>query len=604
MSTSPFVSATVSTLNTGKMIFVSDFEGCVKRSANIKGKMGNAQSSVVCSQDFFNNLDSFLDNSQKLNKVAFLGDYFDRGIHFEIVIDNIIRLYKKHNGTSINLKPKKVYIILGNRDLNKLRLRYEYLRRDDIISSSTDAKKELAKISLPSNTSNTTKQRVINKFIEQTGYYPAWYSIFPYYPNYFNGFTNDNNKRQLLTHILSKSMTAPPDIQGSNSSIFLTYFENATGNYTSNSASNSASNSRIKQKTNFDLLFNLGSIVEYDPDYKVLLSHAGGMDSFVLHKESYYTKILDKINSVNDYFEKIEIARQELMKEPIQNDRFTNVDINRNEMIRVLNLPLREFIKKPENNSINIKKINPYFFLLQALGLKADDGRNYASFVESCDHFTCKGPRVNSNNKPAFNIVGNKLNERATSHSKYIQFLNKLNKLGIKIVSAGHRPHCAPVPLIYKRTKSPIVFIANDVSNGYRPANMNTVNKVPLSFAEIKDGNVIYVGVGMIDSLTGQLININPKTNLVPLLQPFKAMIQKWELDNVPVFSDTQNAYINYKNNNQSKLTFPARKNRNLLFTPNFSPAKMVSSSAKMVSSPAKMVSSPAKMVNSTTTNS
>jgi hypothetical protein len=99
----------------GRMIFISDLEGC----AEFKPFTTFPQSREVCSEDFFNNIEMFLNEDGKNNKVAFLGDYFDGGNFFSKIIKRIILLYKKY---SEGIKNKKVYIILGNRDINKLRL--------------------------------------------------------------------------------------------------------------------------------------------------------------------------------------------------------------------------------------------------------------------------------------------------------------------------------------------------------------------------------------------------------------------------------------------------------------------------------------------------
>ena len=111
-----------STNKKSQLIFISDLEGCATKFFN------KNQSTQVCTKDFFDKIDNFLSKND-YNKVAFLGDYFDKGMDFKETIERIINLYEKHNNKILyekhNNKIKKVHIILGNRDINKLRLFHE-----------------------------------------------------------------------------------------------------------------------------------------------------------------------------------------------------------------------------------------------------------------------------------------------------------------------------------------------------------------------------------------------------------------------------------------------------------------------------------------------
>ena len=55
------------------MLLISDLEGCAEYSPS-----GVPQSTIECQLPFFNTIRIFLDTN-KNNKVAFLGDYFDKG---------------------------------------------------------------------------------------------------------------------------------------------------------------------------------------------------------------------------------------------------------------------------------------------------------------------------------------------------------------------------------------------------------------------------------------------------------------------------------------------------------------------------------------------
>ena len=482
------------------MIFISDLEGC-----NTVSMSGKPQSTIVCSKPFFDKLDNFLSGNE-YNKVAFLGDYFDKGPHFEITINKIIELYEKYNKPINNPTNKRVYIILGNRDLNKLRLKHEY----------TDFEKR-------------NKEYGTNP-INQGVLWDIWKS---YYTEYFNILKKENDstkKDDILLTILDKSMGAKPS--NIDKSIVINYFNKITSN-----------NSNLN-KVNFNKLYKYGKIVEYDQTYKVLLSHAGGMDSFFFHNEKYYENIIKTLTPKMKYFESIEKARRLLMESPKNDEIYTGNNIN--VIIDILNKPLMEYNRN--NNNMG------YYYILQALGLKPDPGKHFVSFVESCDSIGCKGPRINSNYQ--------------NNTNKYNNFLNTLKKMDIKIVSAGHKPHCAPIPLIYTREKqSEIIFIANDVSNGYRPNNIKDVSDVPLSYAEIQNNILTAVGVGMFNKTNSNIRskNITLTNNIVPSLKNYNSMIQRWELKDVPLFGEGVVKYSDTK-----KLSFDARTGNP------FSPSKII----------------------------
>jgi hypothetical protein len=331
------------------------------------------------------------------------------------------------------------------------------------------------------------------------------------------------------------------------------YFNNIFSEKNSNS-------NELLNKINFTKLFTYGLIADYDSDYKVLLSHAGGIGSFLFHTKEYYDNIIKKFtpydNNILTYFNNIEVARRELMRKPSEDVTY-KIDIENNvnnvsklkEIISIINSPLKEFL-------LDKSMSNPYFYLLQALGLKPDNvGVDmFVSFIQSCDCILCKGP-LNNNIK---NTNGKTL----YNNDYYTLFLKQLEKLDIKFVSFGHNPICAPVPLIYRRPENPnIIFIANDVSNGYRPANIESIDKIPLSYIEKSDKDKFNVGVGVFKS---NMLNSNI-SNLPESLSSFKPMIKKWELNKVPEFNKT-NKIIKYNNNNI--LTFPARISEKNPFLP------------------------------------
>ena len=500
----------------GQLIFVSDLEGCLDTSP-----AGKQQSKVVCSKDFFDKIDTFL--SKKIyNKVAFLGDYFDKGNDFIYTIKRIIELYEKYNLLN---NPKKVHIILGNRDINKLRLFYELDNKEIKIE-----KNKINSTITNQLTSSKNNKNILWKLWEN------FYKL--YFENILENKTNSLYNRFKI--ILANSMGAP---QSSNKDYLFIF------NYFKNILSNNITEDNI----NFTKLFNYGLIADYDPDYKVLLSHAGGIGSFLFHNQSYYNSIFEKFipydNNILIYFNNIEIARRELMKKPKGSDIYNGNNIY--EILQIINGPLKNFINNKDMSN---------FFLLQALGLKPDNvgGDHFVSFVQSCDCILCKGP-INNNIK---NKSG-----KTSYDEEYKLFLDKLVYLDIKFISFGHNPICTPIPLIYRRPENlNIIFIGNDVSNGYRSENINTIYKIPLSYIEKERLSNFNVGVGTFkESNNKNMLNSNI-SDLPESLKLFRPMIQKWTLSNVPEFNRT-NKSIAYTN--KDILTFPARDG-----TGNYKPAE------------------------------
>jgi hypothetical protein len=218
-------------------------------------------------------------------------------------------------------------------------------------------------------------------------------------------------------------------------------------------------------------------------------------------------------------------------------------------------------ISEGVNNKIkfnfNIYDIPNNHFILQAMGLKSDNtDYKFLSFIDSCDNTGCAGPNVDMDNE-------------------YYNYLKKLSKIEVKIIAHGHKPHCTPVPLIYRRNESDIVFIDNDVSNGYRPENINEVNKVPLSYIT-KNNEKLSVGVGFINEISN---NKNKKSNikspnsnsiskLPQSIQKFSFMLREWnistnnELNEIPVLAKKEVTY--------SKIDYPGKEE--LFFKKGFNP--------------------------------
>lgn len=143
--------SSLSSPNQNNYLIIGDIESCKKNS-----------SPLFCNWEFYNYLNNKLKKDPNL-KVIFLGDYFDKGTeeHMKVVIEGICNLIITHNQVDDfpirknfidlikfmykqsklchleNVKQKsneRVIVILGNRDINKLRLIYEQSNFDNIKS--------------------------------------------------------------------------------------------------------------------------------------------------------------------------------------------------------------------------------------------------------------------------------------------------------------------------------------------------------------------------------------------------------------------------------------------------------------------------------------
>jgi hypothetical protein len=465
----------------GKLLLISDLEGCSLFSA-----AKAPQSQVLCGEEFFAAVKEFLETNPE-NKVAFLGDYFDQG---PLVVDSVNRIISLQEAYAT-----RVTILMGNRDLNKLRFIYEL---------------------------NPEPQ------ISDTAKWPVWNDFYTALPS-----TADLKARVKL--ILNKSMGAPnpiPQLDAELSEdeacyLLVKAFSKPVADTLPNAAASEASLNTKGSKyelfcVNLRKLFTVGKIVSYDADYKALLSHAGGAEPFLLHDPAYYEEIRAALTPVTAYYDKIESVRLKLQDKPAA---YVPSFVE-----STYNAPL-SFIASMFDSPIGTA---PPFehFLLQGLGLKPNNGKHFNSFVQSCDLQGCKGPyHTDIPMDPALD---------------YKPFLQALEASGVKFIAHGHVPHCVPVPLIYKRMESNILFLANDTSNGYRPADIVSVNQFPLSYISRDEK----VGVFSLPGSSEHTYNAGSM---------FSPMIREWTLADAPTFMTDGEKGPRVQYADERALTFPAR---------------------------------------------
>lgn len=438
----------------GKLLMISDLEGCAEYdNAN---KVNILQTTILCQDSTFNALIQFLKENQN-NKIAFLGDYFDKGPYVIKSINRITEL-KKNFGD-------RVHIILGNRDVNKLRFIYEF-----------DIEKQ-------------TFTDMENLFFSKT---------------IIDEIINQKDPFEKLKLILKNTMGAGPPAYDPTKNIALQIDEFETDEkYLAellvsvfNKDTGKKINNKVLTKENEEFIENChylyenSKIVHYDPHFKVLLSHAGGFtkeNDFILSDTSYYDTILKEIEkdpiAKENYFVKILDTQKKLTKVPEQ----ANEEKSLEEVLNFHNNLLKKSLKFDDKDMPSKE-----FILLQAMGLSGKP--NYYSFIASCG--------LNGGCTLDFNINP--------------ELISKMKIKGIKFVASGHQPHCTTVPLIYKQDE--VVFIANDTSNGYRPESATrtlSLKNIPLSFIEIKNDGTFECGVcaiePKIDYLVGEIKVIGMK---------------------------------------------------------------------------------------------
>lgn len=515
----------------GKLLLISDLEGCQPYGPPpAKAELAR----FMCEQPFFNEVDKFLSNNPK-NKVAFLGDYFDQGDKVVDSINGIMGLYNKYTS--------RVIIIVGNRDVNKFRLVYEMKANPETVG---------------------TKK------------WPTWDDttdrpdIKPPGSKFYTDLPSKTNLKDRLAFILAKSMGANAPSGNVNlhkdlnplqaGYLLLKIFSDARANeFKEANLKNGNVNVNYDIDTTYESfiknarkLFEVAEIVHYDSDFQTLMSHAGGMDTFLFHTDKYYEKIKKAINDETTYFDKIEKARLMLMDPPTNNKNNNRANIKEKTtkfVAETYNAPLKKVVSEAFSGT---ETPSADFFLLQALGLKPDEGRHFVSFIQSCDNSSCKGP----NGKDSGSV-----------YDGYSEFQGILlsNENNVKVLASGHAPHCTPVPLIYTRSDCPgdipLLYVLNDTSNGYRPkSRVKDISTYPLAY--VNEGGM-GAGVGMLPSMVAKDMEGDD----------FGPMFGEWTASTAPKFMLDSNT-VQYVN---GTLSFPGRP---LAFPAFFAPAVLKKSTA------------------------
>ena len=444
-----------------KILMFSDIEGCQKwnlvAKEGVKGVLEQGkfeQSGFLCNPAFYQIISEKLKNDDNLH-VAFLGDYFDQGMGvYESIkgMDGLLTEFNTEDGK------ERVFVILGNRDVNKLRFCYELAKKDEVVGI------------------------------------PKGQSRWGVWGDFYDGLeSKKGNEVALVNHILFESMGAkidmdtnsyngapdakliglhsfiPPGKDIKESELALKYLKVSLGIIP-------------KDGTTSDALDLLGFFQKcklahvFDGTHgKVLLAHGGGFDPDAFFDQPYVYSAFEKTEAVTgkNYHSMLEEFRKKLSVsvqsggDPKSAKRYGDDQSKRNKYGRkqvpysvdVYNTLLKEVLSE-------ISGENPVFtwkfVLLQALGLKPDADKNnndarYKSLIQSCSQDGCAGQNIPLTTDP--------IDEKTTT----TKLAKILKDSGITHVSYGHKPICFPIPVIYKREEVPgVTFISNDTSNGNR----------------------------------------------------------------------------------------------------------------------------------------
>jgi len=401
-----------------QLLCIADLEGC------LENQFGTKQNITMCKKETFNAINNYLKIPG--NHVAFLGDYFDQGPHMVSSINGIANLKI--------LYTNKVHIILGNRDLNKMRINIE---KDMIEEKYTNVwtmwKKGLEGIDAAVPIGDLPRTE------------------------YLLGSTYGAPK--LLEHLSTELEITREDALD----LFGKIFSNDVLPDAPVPTPESSNNKDIVLTVfirSCRILFEHGKIMEkvMVGEKNVLLSHGGSFNGHIFDNAN-----LPKIESVisdeftrADYFGKMEVCRNTLERTDVDGNPNENIDT----VINAYNTFYKDVLAIVKGSDIKNIRTNPNYHMLQAMGLK---GKNFGSPIESCIF------NGGCNSDHQIKDIPDKLKNYLTTNK-------------IDIISHGHIPFCGTVPLIYKNNG--IIFVSNDVSNGNRPGyeGVNTeLKNIPLS---------------------------------------------------------------------------------------------------------------------------
>jgi len=459
------------------LLCISDLEGC-------------QDSPVLCSTNTFDAIETLMESYQNL-QVAFLGDYFDQGPHIVSTINGIMKLK--------NSNKDKIHIILGNRDVNKMRIAVE--------EETMMVKPEIV-WSVWKKFFNLYNEDVEDKF-ERTKI-----------------FLKDTYGAGLLLQRLNSNGEEinKEEIERKGLDIMCSIFSKMRKNVVNDDES------FVNNCRNF---FKAGKLIEKIEvgSTNVLVSHAGTYNLNMFKVKSSLA-IDDVVGfKAETYFNDMENVRRAL------SSTILDGDLNLDEAIKFYNDTLSKVVTAMTSDKTPLTvfddvEIYKKYLLLQAMGLKPDPNtESFISPIDSCGLYGC------NNVKPM--VVG---------------FAGFLKENEISVIAHGHIPHCCTVPLIH--SEEGIGFLSCDTSNGNRPKKCDDtlmeLKHVPLGYIKNESDNSFAIGITSINEniLTNEdTIACNNRNGVGRLIPDNEnGMIGEFKSNYLPVIDSNDRSKIVYNN--------------------------------------------------------
>ncbi len=508
-----------------KLLMFSDIEGCQKY--NLVGKEGNKgtfeQSGFLCSAAFYSEMTKRLTSDPNLN-IAFLGDYFDQGMGVYDSINGMNGLLDNFTKDGKYNKDGKdrVFVILGNRDVNKLRFCFE-LAKEGIVGLEKGNRWEVGFGDFFDNLNGKTDVALANCIL--------FHSMGAKIDMNGNNYNPKDDAKLIGLHSFLPSSLS--DEKKQDSALALKYLKVSLGiipkddKETPNALDILGFFKKCKLAHVFD-----------GPGGKVLLAHGGGFDSDAFFDEAYVKSfgegMTDQIQP-NNYHTTMEQFRRILSgpapspalamiggfdrkkaneagnaysKENMRNMRNMTTSMQKNQQSSLplsesppalvqssspaldqsstaldqsLPLPLGESSPALDQSTPMVtpsnqveKSVDAYNNLLQTV-IDEIRGEN-KTFTWRFVLLQALGLKPDSEDARYKSLIQSCSqdgcsgpNPILTSDPNSSNLKKILNDSGITHVSYGHKPICFPIPVIYKREGiDGVTFISNDTSNGNR----------------------------------------------------------------------------------------------------------------------------------------
>ncbi len=402
-----------------QLISISDLEGCLLMSNSEQ-----PQHAVLCAKKTFDSIKEYL-LTDAGNHIAFLGDYFDNGPHMSKSIKGIVDCHKQ--------RPEQVHIILGNRDINKMRIAVE--KDIDYVAKPPDIEKIWA----------TWKNKPSEAFTTFSEKCPK----------------RANTPLERTKHLLDKTYGAKNLLQNIATELQISD-DNALNLFASIFLNDSTQHTDMAGEfvENCKYLFENGKIMEKVTvgEKNVLLSHGGSFSKRIFTSDNITTinaikvnmeedKIPDEFKDSTNYYEKMEACRK--------------IIDNKEDTVMEYDKTLSETIDQV------ISSYNTFYSMVLNY-LKTIDVANVEPIRNNYSYHMLQSNPLAKSGSPVANCV---LSANCNSDKQIKQIPDFLrayfNDNQIHIISHGHIPFCGTVPLIYKNEG--IIYVSNDTSNGNRP---------------------------------------------------------------------------------------------------------------------------------------